>query len=220
MKHIFQLCTILIALAVSVSLPAASAGIQSNFDSGNDGWTIVDLANLGNDLGNPPQIISSLVPTWNPSGYITQGDPSSNWCMFSAPAAYLGAKSQFVSGTLSFDMCVDQSDGISWPLVVLVGQDTTLYYDSMPPTSTWTHYSVDILPGAWRKHSRTGGLATLSDIESVMGNLRGLYIEQDWNTGFETTSLDNVSLVPEPMALFTLAFGVVGLAIRSRHYNR
>lgn len=199
--------SVAIGIASLVSMmPTNVEATESRFDSDAQGWTIVDW-----DSATLSSIVGSYPAAWNvsggnPGGYISATDPSGQWFWFSAPSAFLGDRSSVFGGRLVFDLSVDISDGDT-TVVMLTGAGKRLYFDGRSPLPSFTSYSVPLTPAGWRLNDwQTGVTPTSAELQSVLGNLDGVYISGDWHNGIESAGLDNVQLVPEPniSALFLL----------------
>jgi hypothetical protein len=156
----------------------------------------------------------------NLGGFVTSSDPILGpWWWFSAPAAFLGDKSEYFAGTLSLDLQTTAHDSANYPLAILVGDGTALYYSAPPPGTTWTSYSVTLSPAGWREGDYfSGAQPTAARMQAVLANLTALYIDGDWLSGSEITGLDNPTLtsapaeIPEPASLALIASGAVVFA--------
>lgn len=198
-----------------------SAYAVSRFDLGTEGWRVADLPQ---SLGNPPPVVSYFDLEWsatggNPFGYVHKEDPSSEWFWFSAPANFLGDKSGTYGTSLSFDLASTGSDGVPYAGVILVGAGYALYRELQPPAPGFTRYEVPLVKGEWKVGAVDGATASDFQIQQVLGALTALYINADWETGYETTSLDNVVLAPEPAALVLGLCGVLILTRRPRQHG-
>jgi hypothetical protein len=222
-ETMFRMFSIAGSLALLLSTSTAQASfVLSTFDANNEGWKIVDLV-----LGDPPTLYADHGGApWssvggNLGGFVSSSDPVLGpWWWFSAPAAFLGDKSTYYGGTLSFDLQATGNDGnAGYPAAILVGDGTALYYTDPPPGPTWTSYSLSLTPAGWREGDYLSGPApTVARMQAVLGDLTGLYIDGDWLSGVEVTGLDNPMLanesvaVPEPASFTILALSSVVLA--------
>ncbi|MBI5766901.1 MAG: IPT/TIG domain-containing protein [Verrucomicrobia bacterium] len=187
--------------------------IISDFATGASGWTVASLSAL---TSNNYSVVGTYAPTYtatggNPGGFISSTDPDGGDFMFSAPAAFLGNKSAYVGGTLSYDLnhpvgAVDYQATD----VVLAGNGTRLIWQAspaiVPPASGWMTVTVPLAPSAqWRLGTNDGPLATASDFQTVLGNLTAVYLRGEYTFGAETTGLDNVILASPvtPPAILT-----------------
>jgi hypothetical protein len=203
-------CLLAAAIVVAPSVPVR--GASTSFDAGSEGWEIVGL-----DGGYPLPAYGGTTPAWlpaagNPDGTIYTDDQYAE-TFFSAPAEFLGSQPWLLGTELSYDIKISFSDNAAYPAVVLEGSDRGLYYVlPSPPLDTWCHVTVPFTFGNWTLNSWTGAFATESDLQAVLLDIKGLYINAEWRTGPDATFLDNVHTVPEPSTFALLALAAVGLS--------
>jgi hypothetical protein len=200
----------------------------STFDSTNEDWTGVRFPVA---LGDPPTVQQNFnlihLSGGNPPDSVAINDNNTRWAWFSAPAAWLGDKSAYYGGTLSFDLRGHKNGSLTLPAVMLVGDGKTLFAYGSPLTIAWKNYSYALDPTAWKiGNPLTSNTApTVSEFQSVLANLTGIYINGEWFTTREYTKMDNVMLksptsqAPEPTSLALMLGGVValtGYAIRRK----
>lgn len=216
-------------LLVAVALLAAhgaQAALTENFDSGNGGWGVIDLAGSGDYLnvkGNYSVVHSSTGGA--AGGYISASDPSVYSFYFDAPAAFTGNLSAYAGGTLSFDTYYTpqtnpwRDDG---DVLLVSGSQVLVWRAAANPGSDWTHVSVAFDAAQdWRVGSINGSHATAAQLNEVLANLTALRIRGEYVSGVvETTGLDNVTLapVPEPetWAMLLAGLGMIGVSKRRR----
>lgn len=213
-------CFMLVLTVASLALGQDS--VSSNFQSGSDGWQVADLRQ---PLANPPVVAQHLDVSWsssggNPGGYIQRQDPGDNWFWFSAPAQFLGNHSAAYGRILAFDLACTGNDGVPYPGIILIGAGTPLYYELTPPPTDFKRYSVGLSEAGWHVGSMTGALASSAQMKTVLGALGALYINADWQGGYETTSLDNVILLPEPGCTGMLLGAVYAVCLPRRRVVR
>ena len=197
-----------IALAVCAPVLAGPARVVSDFSSGAEGWSTVDL--LG--LTGPAAV------TWDSAGFIATLD-THKWNVFSAPAKFLGDKAGFAGGTLSLRLSDDMSDPLpGWPVAFISNGTTTLAsWPYAVPGPAFTSFSFVLDTGSWvtAASSHPSG----AEFATVLGGLVGLYINADFKTdGNDYARLDDVVLtaVPEPKISAMLLAGIVMLGALGR----
>lgn len=210
-----------------VAIPVPT--VSSTFDADADGWKYVDI--LGNAAYTDANILENFpADVTYAGGVISAKDPSSNTFFFNAPGKFLGDKSAYYGGKLTFDVKVDQTDS-PWTAdsdVVLVSGTTVIVYDfANNPGTDFVSRTVTMTEAGWRMDGNGGVAVTAATFQAVLGNLTavrllGEFIASNSATQFETTSLDNVTLapVPEPSEAMLMAFGIAGLAAVMRRRNR
>lgn len=172
---------------------AAPGPIANTFDGDTEGWLAVEVQN-----GFVLPITDSTTPGWtnegNPGGALLIADIFAE-TFFSAPAFYLGQQCAVFNGHLQFDILIIDTDSIAYPAVILAGAAKTLYYNLLPtPVGVWTTRRIPLSSAGWQVGSWTGPLASDADMLEVLSDLRGLYINAEWHTGYDYTTLDNVAL--------------------------
>ena len=134
---------------------------------------------------------------------------------FTAPAAWLGDKSDYLSGTLSFDLKQDtDANQYEDSEVRLEGGGLVLHVDAGPnPGTDWTSYSVALDPtGGWTLGRFEGAPATRAEIAQVLADLMGVFIRGEYVQGTtgDASNLDNVVLreyaAPPPGPVITSTF--------------
>jgi hypothetical protein len=196
------------ALLLALAAPSVlHADVLSDFEVDAEGWIIVDLPNA---LGDPPPIMNSYAVDYsatdgNPGGHISEFDPSSIWFHFAAPAKFLGDKSTYYGGRITYDMSTTLNSGdASFPAVILIGANKSLFYPSQWPQTTFTPFNIRLLPAGWKIGDyETGAEPTAEEMQEVLADLDALYIDGDWSTADELSRLDNVRLLL-PSAIVSL----------------
>ena len=168
--------------------------VVSTFDADAEGWLVVGT---GGGYGLP--VSGGTNPYWyvdggNPGGRISTDDQYGE-TFFSAPAKFLGDQSPAFGMDLQFDIVITYSDYATYPAVILEGAAKSLYYNA-PSTviGDWTTRTIPLVGSGWNLNGWQGAPATDADMQEVLGDLRGLYINGEWNTGPDWADLDNVSL--------------------------
>lgn len=189
-----ELC---IAQPVEPELPV----FRADFDAGTERWEIVDLASGGVDYGTPR---ARREATWfdtggaDGGGYISHLDNTSDAFFFSAPCGFLGDKSAFSGGRLSFELRSDVADFLVDAFVVLEGNGgVTVVAPVQAPQPNWTAIDVALdVSVEWRLDDGTGPLVTQPELDAVLANLEALRIPGEWGLAVtETVGLDRVELV-------------------------
>jgi len=189
-----------IAVLLVVALTGCIGGpetITSTFDDGTEGWTVVGDAQSGQT--EPTHVAEG----GNPGGYLrAKDDVRSGVWYWNASDAYLGDKSAYSGGTLSFDLNQSATDSqFDSQDVILESGDTRLGYDfgnsSTHPGTNWTGYEVSLSADAdgWTNRS-TDEPATQEGFESVLSELNEVRIRGEYRTGSDTGGIDNVELSP------------------------
>ena len=188
---------LLLATSVLLAVPGAptAAGeraglsfVVSTFDTSDEGWRVV-----GDAEGFTPTYVSS---GGNPGGYVSAEDEvtGGTW-YFSAPAAFLGDKSNAFGQNLTFDLRQDQFDSqFDEDDVVLAGGGVELTFDTgSNPGSNWTAYTVSLFNAGWT-NAGTDSPASQADMLAALGDLTSLRIRGEYRDGPDTGDLDNVVL--------------------------
>jgi len=198
---------------------AAATTVSSTFDTGTDGWGFGTWQGVG---GTPQPVTyeagSQTIAKIN-HGFGDWG--------FVAPLKYLGEKSDFIGGSLSFDLSASQPRYTNRPLVALTGGDgQTIFarWGSTPGTSLST-FNIGLSAASFYTGSPGDmvGDVSAAKFQAIMADLEQIQIWGDWNNNVETARLDNVVMtaaaaVPEPAtwAMMILGFGLAGTAMRRR----
>lgn len=204
----------ILAFASVAGLASASQSISSTFDADAEGWGFLNDARLftwTGDLGNPAGAIRAT----------DQGD-GRIW-YFSASAEYLGNRSNFYGGLISWEVAGITGNQTSIPDradVMLSGNGITIGIDAdvQPVNGQWTFWSVDVHEIAdWRIITNVGNgtlgtEASAAEIQSVLADLTGLYIRGEYTNGADSAALDNVLFAPIPTPGALAVIGLAGLA--------
>jgi hypothetical protein len=164
--------------------------IESTFDDGAQGWAITGDAQDG-----------SAAPTHNAEGgdsggYLSADDDVTGGVWFwAAPDRYLGDRSDYEGGTLSFALTQSATDsGFEDRDVVMASESTELVYRfDAPPGTDWTDYEVELSPAGWTD-SETGDPATDEQLQLVLAEVERLWIRGEYRSGADTGGLDTVVL--------------------------
>ena len=161
--------------------------IESRFATTLDGWSVVGggVESFDSGSGNPP-------------GSVRAEEGGSGLYGYEAPATWLGDRSAYLSGTLSFDLKQDGAGTLDDEDVILQGDGLSLYVDAgANPGTDWTSYTVTLdLGGGWKVGSLGGRVATREEIAQVLSDLSRLYIRGEFVDGStnDASNLDNVVL--------------------------
>lgn len=206
---------LLLAAVLAVGAPAHA--MTSTFTTGDEGWTT-------DSNGNEPVV-------WNDIGFIDVHDKTNDWAYLKAPASFLAPIA--AGGSFRFDLRheVGEGEGRNYGVrVALSGAGTTLIAALDTPTDVWTTYVFPLTEGAgWRSfdspqrdYTNQASLADLALLNTVLGDLSGVYIATDYTNGnrdnfrIDRTFIDNVQLlaapVPEPDTWHMLLAGAAMLA--------
>ena len=201
-KNLWSLLGIVALLLASPLIsPTSAVTIESTFDAGLEGWT----GSTGGDL--------AFVSTGgNPGGFLQQTDTDLSDMFVMAPASFLGDKSAFLNGTLSFDARQVGGNGEKYApfgFVSLFNGGNAISIDiagANAPSSDWTTYSVK-LDGA-------GFETTPEAVAAILSNVTMIMVQLESQIGaVEVTGMDNfrmVSEVPEPATLLMASLGLCG----------
>ena len=172
--------------------------IASTFAAGGESWT------FRGDLQDWRHVETGGAPgRGGNTGYIDLVDRAVGDLVYvEAPGAFLGQKSGYLGGTLSFSLQnSDVSPGLApLPGVILEGGGTSLVIDiGAAPGTAWTDYSVRLAPdGAgltdWRVGALDGPVATRADFQRVLNDLDALVIRGEFDSGPEFSGLDEVAM--------------------------
>ena len=184
---------VLPALFLLLPLHAASGDVSSTFGADANGWRVVAYPFRSHTPSPTTSAVTFDAAVGNPAGSLRIADVYGETGV-TAPAEYLGDLSAYYGGTLSYDIFLRYTDGVTYPAVVLNAGTRSLYYDTpSPPLNTWSPRSIPLIEGGWRV-SGSHQLATAADLVSVLMNLQGLYIYTEWHSGPDDTNVDNVRL--------------------------
>ncbi|MFG0286269.1 MAG: laminin B domain-containing protein [Phycisphaerales bacterium JB039] len=188
--------TVFVALGALAPITAAQ---HSTFETSSEGWGVVGLdpTQHAGAATAPPD--APFDPSdGRPPGSIRIGDAAA-WTFVSAPAPFLGDHSGAYGSSVGFDMKVRFADASSlYPVLAIAGARITLYYSievSEIVLDQWTAWDIPLAPGPWVvDHYAIGAAATEADIREALADIRGFYIDTEYRTGPDDTSLDNIRL--------------------------
>ncbi len=206
---------IILLAAVAALCPATSnAAVVSTFDGDTDGWSAIG------DIASPATFSSS---GGNPGGHIFINDAvTGGVTYFVAPSKFLGDQSTSYGTPFTFDLMQSYSGApnqFNDADIFLVGAGLTLVFDAplAPTNNSWASYNVTLMESAgWRIDSLAGAAPSQAQMQNVLSDITSLRLRAEFQTGPDTGSLDNVSLVPEPTTASLLAVGLCLAALRRR----
>jgi hypothetical protein len=197
--------TLLIIPLIAISHVASAAEISSTFDTDLDGWT-----------SSPGGTMTFGATGGNPGGFLRHADADNTDMFVSAPAKFLGDRSSFIGGTVSFDGIA--TDGVTgdyspYGIVKLRSGGAEVFADLAPannPAATWSTFSAPLSAPTFGTDPAT--------FAAILGNLTAIEVLTESRIGVvETVGFDNFRLsspVPEP-TIGTLA--AISLFIRRRN---
>ena len=212
--------TALAALGAASAL--AAPNVESHFNAQGDveGW-----ATLRVDTNTLTPLGAFGTPGWE-TGHLKATEESGGLFLLSAPIPFLGAKSAYYGGTVSYLLSDATTDPGSTLGFYLVKSDLSLAlgYMQSAPATTATPFSVPLrADGKWYRYNGTPtpSLATDADIQSALSSLGFMGVDADWTTATtDVTTLDDFVLapapVPEPASLAALAVGALATLRRQK----
>ncbi len=206
---------VVLALFVFVMLfysnSADAMFITSNFNVDDEGWT----ANGA--------VVSHESTGGNHGGFLKIEDTRDDTFSVFAPSKFQGDLSQFNGGLLSYDVIVLDpttqltSIGSGFGRIQLQGggSNATFDYSPDPPIPSalfWKTYFVPMTADAWH--------TTPENWDKVLSDVTNVDIILEPNN-WSTVGLDNfkVAAVPEPVSLFLMGGGLLGMFGRRRRNN-
>jgi hypothetical protein len=179
-------------------------GPSATFDGGKEEWSAVDL--VSHETTDDPDwssVEAQLDVTHvadggvENSGHVKRVDTTGNAFFFDAPDTFLGDKSAFAGGTLTFFLRSTHNNYRADSAVLLVGADGVVVTQFDTPDPTWTTFEVSIDAGTrtFRNGNLDGSEAAQSDVEAVLSDLRALRISGEHGGAVEEeVGLDEVRL--------------------------
>lgn len=184
----------LVALLALAGCSGSGPGtVTATFDDGAEGWTVAGDAQDGEAA--PTHVAAG----GSSGGHLEAADDVTGGVWYwNASGEFLGDRSAYLDGTLSFSLrqsaTDDQFDG--WD-VILDDGDVRLGYRFAdgPPGTNWTRYEVPVAAEGWTNVD-TDDPATESEFEGVVSDLELLWIRGEYRTGSDTGGIDEVELAP------------------------
>ena len=166
----------------------SAASISSGFDADLEGWT-----------GSEGGAVTYNATGGNPGGFLQQTDVDLSDMYVIAPAAYLGDRTSYIGGTLSFDAIQLIGPGDDYDLfgtVTLRSGGSFVIADlALPgnPPRDWASYSITLDGASFG--------ATELDFAAILSNLTAIEVMLESQIGvIESTGFDNFKIstaVPE-----------------------
>ncbi|MCR9246892.1 MAG: hypothetical protein NXI31_17805 [bacterium] len=194
---------VLLLLAASTGALAVGQAPASSFDSGIEGWGVVEVPGPPYDT-----VVTNSTPFFStvfgqPTGSIFSTDRNGNLFLFSAPGAFLGDQSAAIGGFLAYDLRFTPGNlapGSLHPDVILQGAGQTIVIDAFADAATqtgyWESHSIPLTAGAgWQFDDLSGAAVSPVAFATIMTNLTAVWIRGDFWAGVETSFLDNPRLL-------------------------
>jgi hypothetical protein len=182
---------LLFGLLTTLLAPALAPAQTNTFDTGADGWTLIDNGATG---------IAWLGSGGNPGGYVRSQDVAESNAWFQAPAVFLGNQSANLGACFKYDIRTDLpgTTGLGHVALQLTGPTNLVLQYPMPPLTggQWTTVTVPLRASSgWTVAG--GGAATDAQMAHVLSDVQSLRIDADLAAGFDNdnTCLDNVAIL-------------------------
>jgi len=196
------------AALMGVALLAGGARAQVfDFADGLQGWRVFDVHYLGDHV--PNRIPQAAMPAWDtlfglPAPSIRATDLSANTAI-GAPASIHGNRDDLYGQSFTFDIMYRLRDEATYMSAGIQSTTLSLWVsEPPPPLGVWLHREYPLEPGVWRVGTISGPVATQAQIHEVLGALNGVYINTEWRTGSDDTSVDNI-FIGAPCTLCCIA---------------
>lgn len=168
--------------------------ITSGFTDDPDGWTIVGDAEGGSNVEASYSPFEGL----DDSGYIYAEDKVTGgvW-YFNAPSKYLGDRTDYYGGALSFWLIQDsrmRNQFNSKDVIIRGNGNEMAYYHEDFPGLDWTSFTVPIeVAGGWVNAS--GVALTQEEMEAILSDVTSIWVRGEFETGADTGGLDQFEMI-------------------------
>lgn len=215
-------------LLVALVLAAGAAGNahaqdQAFFGEDAEGWFVRDVS-----CSNYNSIVATHALTWNaaggdPAGYVSHHDVTNQCAFFAAPASWLGDRSDYAGGSLTFSLTSTERDWSGSDVVVLIGAGRVICHELpvLPPAPpAWRAYIVPLEAGAFRTNNSAGAVVSAADFAAVLADIDVLMLPAEFGAEVEeTVGLDSVRLVLPASAAPVPAVAAAGLLAVPNPFN-
>ena len=172
--------------------------IRSNFDAGDEGWTVSDFLSKSNYQSES----MSYQPSWavdggHVGGHIVYADLEHLSFFFSAPEPYRGDLSSYVGGALTYRIKTNINDWTDDSYIVIASPSDYLYYElgGVPEVDRWVEISVPLDRAGWVSSQPSGEPADAQTFTEVLSNVTAFRIPGETALDLvESTGLDEVVL--------------------------
>jgi hypothetical protein len=232
------------AMVTATGLPAQITSTFTDYDAFNCGTGTANASECWGRVGDSGSSLQWIEGVGG-EGYLRLNEAGTGlYDWFAAPEKFLGDRSAFFGGTLSFAVNpsrVTAGRGTSETAAVVLRSGAGsigFFLGAQPAAGSWNVFSAALsadanwffgVPAASNAFPLAGKpAATDAQISAVLADLTDLWILGDWASGSLTVGLDDVMLVqrvppvpvPAPAPLVLLATGLVGLILRTARSKR
>lgn len=189
-------------LVLSLIGHAAAQPITSTFDTDAQGWRIATRLDPSGTASAIVRPADHTAADGLPPGAAQILDPDDNWTFFLAPPDFLGDRSAFLGGALTFDIRTTRTELAEGRWVILRAADGAAISTIIPtpPLDAWDHAFIPFVFGPWRPGANPNvrAIATEDAIRHVLAHLDELAIGAEYGSDAleELVRLDNPTLRP------------------------